>query len=88
MKIAIFGLGYVGSVSAACFCDLGHEVIGVDINSLKVYMINQGKNPVVEPGLQLLIKKYVEQGRLRLLRTFERRLSLQMFLWFAWAPRV
>jgi len=65
MKIAIFGLGYVGSVSAACFCELGHEVIGVDINSLKVYMINQGKNPVVEPGLQPLIKKYVEQGCLR-----------------------
>ena len=62
MKIAIFGLGYVGSVSAACFCELGHKVIGVDINSLKVYMINQGKNPVVEPGITAVNKKICGAG--------------------------
>lgn len=65
MRIAVFGLGYVGSVSAACFCRLGHEIIGVDTNSLKVKMINNGKSPVLERGLSELIETFVAEGRLR-----------------------
>ena len=65
MKLAVFGLGYVGSVSAACFCKLGHEVIGIDVNPVKVQMINDGKSPVIEPGLTDLISKFVEKGRLK-----------------------
>ncbi|MFQ6116149.1 MAG: UDP-glucose dehydrogenase family protein [bacterium] len=64
MKIAIFGLGYVGSVSAACFCKLGHKVIGVDTNKLKVETINQGKCPIIEPGLDDLIAQQVRKGNL------------------------
>jgi GDP-mannose 6-dehydrogenase len=65
MRISIFGLGYVGCVSAACFAARGHEVIGVDVNDLKVELINQGTSPVVEPGLSELIKESVKAKRLR-----------------------
>lgn len=65
MKLSIFGLGYVGCVSAACFADRGHEVIGVDVNPLKVQIINDGRSPIVEPGIAELISEGVRQNRLR-----------------------
>lgn len=64
MKISVFGLGYVGSVSAACLTALGHEVVGIDVNPVKVDLINTGQGPVVEAGLDALIAKGVETGRL------------------------
>lgn len=63
--ISVFGLGYVGCVTAACFAEAGYHVIGVDLNPEKVGMINEGKSPIVEPGLEALIAKMVAEGRLR-----------------------
>jgi GDP-mannose 6-dehydrogenase len=63
--IGVFGLGYVGSVSAGCLAALGHEVIGVDVNPIKVEMINAGQSPVIEAELDALIARGVETGRLR-----------------------
>jgi GDP-mannose 6-dehydrogenase len=64
MKIAVFGLGYVGVVSAACLARDGHSVVGVDPNALKVDFLRQGKSPIVEPGLEELIAAAVTAGRL------------------------
>ncbi len=64
MRISIFGLGYVGAVSAACLARDGHEVIGVDINPMKVQFINDGCSPISEESLDTLIRQGVEQGRL------------------------
>ena len=65
MRISVFGLGYVGAVSCGCLPELGHEVIGVDTNPLKVKMINDGQSPVVEEGINELITKAVNEGKLR-----------------------
>jgi len=65
VKISVFGLGYVGSVSAGCLTALGHDVIGVDVNPVKVEMINAGQSPVIEAGLDDLITKGVKSGQLR-----------------------
>ena len=64
MRLSIFGLGYVGCVSAACLADAGNEVIGVDVNPTKVDIINAGKSPIVEAGLDELIAKVVTSGAL------------------------
>ena len=57
MRISIFGMGYVGAVSGACFARIGHEVIGVDVNRGKVDTINAGGSPVVEEGLSPLMQE-------------------------------
>lgn len=64
MDITIIGLGYVGAVSAACLAASGHRVCGVDINPAKVDALNAGDAPVTEPGLQELISRCLEEGRL------------------------
>jgi GDP-mannose 6-dehydrogenase len=65
MKVSVFGLGYVGSVSAASFAADGHEVVGVDVNPDKVASVNAGRSPIVEPGLDELLARAVAERRLR-----------------------
>lgn len=65
MRVSVFGLGYVGCVTAACLARAGHEVVGVDINPDKVGMVNAGASPIVEPGLGELLVHVVGKGRLR-----------------------
>ncbi|WP_422417605.1 nucleotide sugar dehydrogenase [Pseudomonas sp. GZD-222] len=65
MRISIFGLGYVGAVCAGCLSARGHEVIGVDVSKTKIDLINQGKSPIVEPGLEALLQQGIDTGRLR-----------------------
>jgi GDP-mannose 6-dehydrogenase len=65
MKLSVFGLGYVGCVSAACFAKEGHEVVGVDVNAAKVEIINGGRSPIVEHGIGELIGEMTKAGRLR-----------------------
>ncbi|MDX9664357.1 UDP-glucose/GDP-mannose dehydrogenase family protein [Pseudomonas sp. P5_152] len=65
MRISIFGLGYVGAVCAGCLSARGHQIIGVDVQALKIDMINSGKSPIVEPGLGELLQQGVASGMLR-----------------------
>ena len=65
MRISIFGLGYVGAVCAGCLSARGHQIIGVDVQALKIDMINSGKSPIVEPGLGELLQQGVASGKLR-----------------------
>jgi len=65
MNISVFGMGYVGSVSAATFAEDGHTVVGVDVNPTKVDLLNAGESPIVEPGLPELVASNVAAGRLR-----------------------
>jgi len=65
MKVAVFGLGYVGSVSAASFAADGHDVVGVDVNPDKVAAVTSGRSPIVEPGLDTLLESGVDARRLR-----------------------
>jgi len=65
MNIAVFGLGYVGSVTGACLAQMGHHVIGVDANPSKVVLINQGLPPVIETGLSELLTAVTQSGAFR-----------------------
>jgi GDP-mannose 6-dehydrogenase len=64
MRVAVFGLGYVGTVSSACLAANGHDVWGVDPDELKVAAVSAGHSPVLEPGLQALVAQGVATGAL------------------------
>lgn len=65
MKVSIFGLGYVGAVSAGCFANDGHEVIGVDPVQTKVDLVNRGQSPIIEADISEIISSTTRAGRLR-----------------------
>jgi GDP-mannose 6-dehydrogenase len=64
MKVSVFGLGYVGCVTAGCLAARGHRVIGVDVSADKVAMVNAGTSPIIEPGLGELLTQVVGTGAL------------------------
>ena len=64
MKIAVVGSGYVGLVVGTCFADSGNRITCVDVNADKIASLNRGEVPIFEPGLEELIKRNVEEGRL------------------------
>lgn len=65
MRLSVFGLGYVGTVSAACFASRGHQVIGVDISPNKVELIRNGTAPIVEAGIAEIVRDTTARGLLR-----------------------
>lgn len=65
MNITIFGSGYVGLVTAACFADVGNDVLCVDVDAGKIARLQQGEIPIYEPGLTELVTKNAAEGRLR-----------------------
>lgn len=65
MKISVIGLGFVGTVTGACLCELGHDVVGLDLDPGKVDLFSRGRAPVLEPHLDALLAKVWVSGRLR-----------------------
>ncbi len=65
MKITIFGSGYVGLVTGACFAEVGNDVLCVDIDQMKIDSLNEGKIPIHEPGLDEIVAENIREGRLR-----------------------
>ena len=64
LSISVFGLGYVGSVSAACWARAGHRVTGVDVNPVKVETLASGRSPILEPGMSELVAEGYQTSRL------------------------
>jgi UDPglucose 6-dehydrogenase len=64
MRITIFGSGYVGLVTGACLADAGNDVVCVDVDARKIAMLKQGEVPIHEPGLDAVVKRNFEAGRL------------------------
>src|SRR5712675_1198063 len=65
MRISVFGLGYVGCISAACLARDGHTVIGVDVDPQKAAKVASGRSPVIERGLDALVDQVTKAGTLQ-----------------------
>ena len=65
MRLSVIGCGHLGAVHAACMAEIGHEVIGVDIDEGKVALLNSGKAWFYEPGLDEMLARNIALGRLR-----------------------
>ncbi|HEY8172003.1 MAG TPA: UDP-glucose/GDP-mannose dehydrogenase family protein [Dehalococcoidia bacterium] len=70
-KIAVVGTGYVGLVYAVCMADLGHDVVGIDIDESKIDRLSAGVSPIYEPGLDDLLRKNLDAGRLRFTTAYD-----------------
>jgi UDPglucose 6-dehydrogenase len=71
MRLTILGLGYLGATHAACMAELGHEVLGVEVDSEKLAKLVGGELPFYEPGLAALLREHVDSGQLRLTHSYE-----------------
>lgn len=70
MKIAVLGTGYLGATHAACMAELGHEVLGVDVDASKLAKLEAGEVPFYEPGLEEILRRNVAAGRLRFTNSY------------------
>ncbi|MEU4094679.1 UDP-glucose/GDP-mannose dehydrogenase family protein [Streptomyces sp. NPDC026673] len=71
MRLTVFGTGYLGATHAACMAELGHDVLGVDVDPDKIAALRAGRVPFYEPGLEELLAKHTASGRLRFTTSYE-----------------
>src|SRR6266478_2267512 len=70
LRISVIGTGYLGLTHAVCLADLGHEVLAIDVDAEKIAMAGNGEVPFFEPGLEPLLRKNLDAGRLRFTLSF------------------
>src|SRR5437868_13634 len=83
MRLTIFGSGYVGLVTGACFAEAGNHVLCVDVDERKVAMLKRGESPIYEPGLDDLLKKNLAAGRLSFTADAEEGVKYGLFQFIA-----
>ena len=83
MRIAVIGTGYVGLVAAACLAETGNQVIGVDTDEPKIKRLRRGKSPIYEPGLEELVRRNYEEGRLAFTSTLARAVRQSQIVFIA-----
>lgn len=83
MKLAVVGTGYVGLVSGTCFAEMGHDVICVDIDEKKVTALRAGQIPIYEPGLEEMVMRNVQDGRLHFTTDIKSAVEQSLFLFVA-----
>jgi UDPglucose 6-dehydrogenase len=82
-KICVIGVGYVGLVTGTCFADLGHQVICVDVDPAKIEKLRQGVMPIYEPGLEEMVRRNAQAGRLHFTTSYEDGLAEMEFAFIA-----
>src|ERR1700749_5251281 len=70
LRVSVIGTGYLGLTHAVCMADLGHEVLAIDVDADKIAMAARGETPFFEPGLEPLLRKNLDAGRLRFTMSF------------------
>ncbi|MBI1858473.1 MAG: UDP-glucose/GDP-mannose dehydrogenase family protein [Candidatus Melainabacteria bacterium] len=83
MKISVIGLGYVGLVTGACFAELGHEVLGIDIDESKIKALKDGEMPIYEPGLRELVLRNKTDGRLKFQSSITKEIDDSLLIFIA-----
>ncbi|NTV27004.1 MAG: UDP-glucose/GDP-mannose dehydrogenase family protein, partial [Chlorobiaceae bacterium] len=83
MKITIFGSGYVGLVTGACFAEVGNDVLCVDIDEAKIARLRQGEIPIYEPGLEDIVVENVREGRLKFTTSIEDGVAFGLYQFIA-----
>ena len=71
MRMTVIGTGYLGATHAACMAELGHEVLGVDVDEVKIDQLKAGKVPFYEPGLPEVLERNMAAGRLDFTTSYE-----------------
>jgi len=78
VRLSVIGCGYLGAVHAACMAELGHEVVGIDVDAGKVDALNRAAAPFFEPNLDQTLRKAIDSGRLRFSTDFADASSAQV----------
>ena len=83
MRICVVGTGYVGLVTGACFAEIGHDVWCVDVDERKIAMLQEGRIPIYEPGLEEIVGRNASQGRLRFTTSLKEGMESSLFIFIA-----